>query len=279
MLLKDRFDLSGEVVAVTGGSGVLMSGIAEALAECGAAVAIIGRRAEPCERVACRITEKGGRAIAAPADCTDVLSVEACRDRIVRAFGPVTLLVNGAGGNSPRAVTDIEYASEAGEGKTFFDITPEGTDFVFDANMLTAFVCARVFCKDMAAAHRGNVINISSMGAFLPLTKTPVYCAAKAGISNFTRWLAVHFASVGIRVNAIAPGFFSAEQNRKLLYNADGTPAPRTKKILGHTPMGRFGEPEDLYGTLLWLADGSLSGFVTGVTVAVDGGFSAYGGV
>ena len=278
MLLKDRFDLSDEIVAVTGGSGVLMSGMAEALAMCGARVAIISRNADSCERAASRIREKGGVAIAAPADCTDARSVEICRDFIADKLGTVTLLVNGAGGNSPLATTDIEFASD-GEGKTFFDITPEGADFVFNVNMLTAFVCCKVFCKDMAAAKRGNVINISSMGAFLPLTKTPVYCASKAGLSNFTRWLAVHFASVGIRVNAIAPGFFAAEQNKALLYNADGTPAPRTQKILGHTPMSRFGEPEDLYGTLLWLADKSLSGFVTGITVAVDGGFSAYGGV
>ncbi len=279
MSYKNRFDLSGEVAAVTGGSGVLMSGMAETLADCGARVAIISRNADSCERVASRIRSKGGNAIAAPADCTDKASVENCARLIAKEYGKVTLLINGAGGNSPLATTEREFAADAASGKSFFDISAEGADFVFDLNMRTAFICAQVFCKDMATAGYGNVINISSMGAFLPLTKTPVYCAAKAGISNFTRWLAVHFAPVGVRVNAIAPGFFAAEQNKALLYGEDGQPTPRTAKILAHTPVGRFGEPEDLYGTLLWLADKELSGFVTGVTIAVDGGFSAYGGV
>lgn len=190
------------------------------------------------------------------------------------------MLINGAGGNNPKATTDNEFMTKDTKGvKTFFDLDKEGFDFVFDLNITTAILCTQVFAKDMADKQRGNIINISSMNAFRPLTKIPAYSAAKSGINNLTEWLAVHFAPCNVRVNGIAPGFFSTNQNKALLFNEDGTPTARTGKILGHTPMGRFGETSDLIGTLLFLASAKASGFITGVIIPVDGGFNAYSGV
>lgn len=280
MSVPFQVDLSEEVIAITGAGGVLMSSFAKALAECGAAVGIIDRNADACEAVTREIVNAGGRAVAAPADCLKKSDIENAKATIEKAFGKVTSLVNGAGGNSPKCTTDNETAAEAtAESTSFFDLDEAGFKFVFDLNILSAVLCSQVFVKDMAAAGKGNIINVSSMNAYRPLTKIPAYSAAKAGVSNFTQWLAVHFASSGVRANAIAPGFFSTKQNAKLLFHDDGTPTARTAKILAHTPMGRFGETDDLIGTLLWLADSRASGFVTGILVPVDGGFSAYSGV
>lgn len=279
--LPFRPELSREVVAITGAGGVLMSGFAKALAACGAAIGVIDLNEENCARVAEEINSAGGRAVPAPANCLDKNAVIRAKDAIENAFGPVTMLINGAGGNNAKAQTDIEtMTKDVPEGaKTFFDLDENGFKFVFDLNILTAVLCSQVFAEGMVKAGRGNIINISSMNAYRPLTKIPAYSAAKAGVSNLTQWLAVHFAPSGIRCNAIAPGFFSTKQNAALLFNADGTPTARTDKILAGTPMKRFGVPDDLAGTLLWLASEEASGFVTGIVVPVDGGFSAYSGV
>lgn len=278
MKLPFNVDLKDEVVAITGGGGVLMSEFAKALAANGAKVAILDINAEAAQKIA---DEIGENAIAVGCNCLKKESIEEARDAIHAKFGKVTYLINGAGGNNPRATTDNEYMTPdlAKEMKSFFDLSAEGLQFVFDLNIITAFLVTQVFAQDMIDLGRGNIINISSMNAFRPLTKIPAYSAAKAGISNFTQWLAVHFAPVNIRVNAIAPGFFVTNQNRGLLFTADGQPTARTNKILSHTPMNRFGETEDLLGTLLWLSDSKASGFVTGVIIPVDGGFAAYSGV
>lgn len=278
MKLPFQIDLTGKVAAVTGAGGVLMSAFAEALAECGAKVALLDINEEAAKAVAEKI---GANAIAVPTNCLDKQSIENAYATITETFGKVDLLINGAGGNSPRATSDNETMTPDlldTDTKTFFDLDESGLKFVFDLNITSAFLVTQVFAKDMVKTG-GNIINISSMNAFRPLTKIPAYSAAKAGISNFTQWLAVHFAPCGIRVNAIAPGFFVTNQNRALLFREDGTPTPRTNKILTATPQKRFGEVDDLLGTLLWLADDNASGFVTGTVIPVDGGFNAYSGV
>lgn len=283
------FDLSGKVAVVTGGGGVLCSGFSKTLAAAGAKVAVCDLRLEAAEAVAAEIRAEGGDAKAFAMNVLDVESVRAARDQIVEAFGSVNLLLNGAGGNNPKGSTtrdnltpeEVEELEKNGtiEGvKTFFDLDPEGISFVFNLNFLGTLIPTQVFARDMAKTG-GNIINVSSMNSFRPLTRIPAYSGAKAAISNFTMWLAVHFAPVNIRVNAIAPGFFLTNQNRGLLLNEDGSLSPRSEKILGHTPMKRFGTPEDLDGTLLWLADDRFSAFVDGVVVPVDGGFAAYSGV
>jgi len=276
MKLPYRIDLSDKVVVVTGAGGVLMSEFARALADCGAKVALLDINEKAAQEIAASI---GENAIAIGTNCLDKGSIEAARDIIHEKFGKVNFLINGAGGNNPRATTDNEYMTPDLEGaKTFFDLEESGLKFVFDLNITSAFLVTQVFATDMIKTG-GNIINISSMNAFTPLTKIPAYSAAKAGISNFTQWLAVHFAPCGIRCNAIAPGFFATNQNRALLFNEDGTPTARTGKILAGTPQKKFGEVSDLLGTLLWLASDEASGFVTGVVVPVDGGFNAYSGV
>ena len=276
MKLPFQIDLSGKVAAVTGAGGVLMSEFARALAACGAKVALLDINEEAAKSVAESIGES---AVAIPTNCLSKESIVAAHDTIVEKLGPVDILINGAGGNNPRATCDNEYMTPETEVlKSFFDLDESGLKFVFDLNITSAFLVTQVFAEDMVK-RGGNIINISSMNAFRPLTKIPAYSAAKAGISNFTQWLAVHFAPCNIRVNAIAPGFFVTNQNRGLLFNEDGTPTPRTDKILAGTPQKRFGEVSDLIGTLLWLADEASSGFVTGVIVPVDGGFNAYSGV
>ena len=276
MMLPYRIDLGGKVAVVTGAGGVLMSDILVALAACGAKVALLDINEEAAKAVAAEI---GGNALAIATNCLDKQSILAARDQIHARFGKVNFLINGAGGNNPRATCDNEVMTPDTENlKSFFDLEESGLKFVFDLNITSAFLVTQVFAEDMVQTG-GNIINISSMNAFRPLTKIPAYSAAKAGISNFTQWLAVHFAPCGIRVNAIAPGFFVTNQNRDLLYNKDGTPTARTGKILGSTPQKRFGEVSDLLGTLLWLASDEASGFVTGVVVPVDGGFNAYSGV
>jgi len=280
-----RIDLSDQVALVTGGGGVLCSTFAVALADCGAKVAVLDLRSEASEKVAAAIRAAGGAAIGVAANVLEKDSLETARAAVEKAFGPVTLLVNGAGGNHPKGTTSREYLlpedlehTVAGI-TTFYDLDPKGVEFVFNLNFLGTLLPTQVFTRHMAQAGRGTVINVSSMNAFTPLTKIPAYSAAKAAVSNFTQWLAVHFSKVGIRVNAIAPGFFLTDQNRALLTHPDGSLAPRGSTIMAHTPMGRFGQPEDLVGTLLWLASEAASGFVTGTVIPVDGGFSAFSGV
>ena len=276
MKLPFKVDLSGKVVAVTGAGGVICSEFARALAECGAKVALLDINGEAAKKVA---DEIGENALAVKCNCLVKSDLERAKEEINAAFGAVNFLINGAGGNNPKATTDNEYMTPDTKGiKDFFALEESGLKFVFDLNIITAFLATQVFAADMVKTG-GNIINISSMNAFTPLTKIPAYSAAKAGISNFTEWLAVHFAPCGIRCNAIAPGFFVTNQNRGLLFNADGTPTARTGKILAATPMKKFGEISDLVGCLLWLADDSASGFVTGAVIPVDGGFSAYSGV
>ena len=248
-----------------------------ALAACGARVALLDINAEAAEAVAASI---GENAVSIPTDCLSKADIQSAADTVHEKLGKVSILINGAGGNNPRATCDNEVmTSDVPDSvKSFFDLDESGLKFVFDLNITSAFLVTQVFAQDMIG-EGGNILNISSMNAFRPLTKIPAYSAAKAGVSNFTEWLAVHFAPCGIRVNAIAPGFFVTNQNRSLLYTADGQPTARTGKILAATPQGRFGKVEDLLGTLLWLMSDEASGFVTGVVVPVDGGFNAYSGV
>lgn len=275
-MIPFRVDLSDKVVAVTGAGGVICSAFAKALVECGAKVALLDINEEAVKAVAAEIGES---ALAVPCNCLDKASIEAAKAAVNGKWGAVNFLINGAGGNNPRATCDNEtMAPDTEVAKDFFGIDESGFKFVFDLNITSAFLVTQVFAKDMVQTG-GNIINISSMNAFRPLTKIPAYSAAKAGISNFTEWLAVHFAPCGIRCNAIAPGFFVTNQNRALLFNENGEPTPRTNKILNATPMKRFGEIDDLLGALLWLSDDKASGFVTGTVIPVDGGFSAYSGV
>ncbi len=276
MKLPFKVDLSDKIIAVTGAGGVICGEFARALAACGAKVALLDINFDAAKKIA---DEIGDNAIAVRCDCLNKDSIIAAKENIEEAFGKVNFLINGAGGNNPRATTDNETMTADTQGvKDFFKLEESGIKFVFDLNITTAFLVTQVFAEDMVRTG-GNIINISSMNAFRPLTKIPAYSAAKAGISNFTQWLAVHFAPCNIRVNAIAPGFFVTNQNRALLYNEDGTPTARTGKILAATPMKKFGEIDDLLGALLWLADDTASGFVTGTVIPVDGGFAAYSGV
>lgn len=277
MKLPFEIDLNNKVAAITGAGGVLMSEFARALANCGAKVALLDINAEAVAKVA---EEIGENALAVPCNCLDKNSIAAAYETVKTKLGSVDILINGAGGNNPRATCDNETMTPdlPDEVKSFFDLEESGLKFVFDLNITSAFLVTQVFAKDMVK-NGGNIINISSMNAFRPLTKIPAYSAAKAGISNFTQWLAVHFAPCNVRVNAIAPGFFVTNQNRALLFDAEGNPTARTQKILAATPQKRFGEVSDLIGTLLWLTNDEASGFVTGVIVPVDGGFSAYSGV
>ena len=276
MKLPYSIDLSDKVVVVTGGGGILMAEFGRALAECGAKVALLDINEKAAQEVAASI---GENAIGIGTNCLVKESIIAARDIIHEKWGKVNFLINGAGGNNPRASSDNEYMTPDTEGcKTFFDLEESGLKFVFDLNITSAFLVTQVFAEDMVQTG-GNIINISSMNAFRPLTKIPAYSAAKAGISNFTQWLAVHFAPCNIRVNGIAPGFFVTNQNRGLLFDENGQPTPRAGKIIRATPMGRFGEAEELLGTLMWITDPEKAGFVTGVVVPVDGGFSAYSGV
>ncbi len=280
-----NIDLKNKVAVVTGGGGILCSSMAAALAECGAKVAILDLRLENAQKAAEAIKKNGGEAIGIAANVLEKESLLAAHQAVKDAYGPCDILINGAGGNHPKGTTSCEFATKAdAEGSTegkisFFDLDPAGVGFVFNLNFIGTLLPTQVFARDMALNGHGIIINISSMNAFRPLTKIPAYSGAKAAVSNFTQWLATHMSKVGIRVNAIAPGFFLTDQNRTLLTNADGSLTARGNTILTHTPMGRFGTPEDLLGTLLWLADDKASGFVNGAVIPVDGGFAAFSGV
>lgn len=277
MKLPFKVDLTEKIVAITGAGGVICGEFARTLAACGAKAALLDIDFDAAKVIA---DEIGDNAIAVRCDCLDKESIIAAKENIEEAFGKVNFLINGAGGNNPRATCDNETMSPDtdAEIKNFFRLEEKGIRFVFDLNITTAFLVTQVFAEDMIKTG-GNIINISSMNAFRPLTKIPAYSAAKAGVSNLTQWLAVHFAPCNIRVNAIAPGFFVTKQNRDLLFDKEGKPTARTAKILAATPMKRFGEISDLNGALLWLADDAASGFVTGTVIPVDGGFAAYSGV
>lgn len=274
-------DLKNKVIVVTGAGGVLCSMMAKSLAMAGAKVALLDRSDKAKEYVN-EIEANGGIAKAYIADVLKKESLALCHAEVLKDFGKCDILINGAGGNNPMATTDKEYY-ELGdldaETKSFFDLTEDGVSFVFNLNFLGTLLPTQEFAKDMIGRKGCSILNISSMNAFTPLTKIPAYSGAKAAISNFTQWLAVHFSKVGIRVNAIAPGFFSTAQNKKLLWNDDGSPTARTGKILSATPMGRFGETEELLGSVLFLLSNEAAGFITGVVLPIDGGFSAYSGV
>lgn len=277
--------LKGKVAVITGAGGVLCSGFAKTLAKQGVKVAVLDLREEAAQAVADEITAEGGTAIAVACNVLERESMDAARAVVNEKLGPCDILLNGAGGNNPKGTTskdtlemaDLENKSD--DVKTFFDMEAKGIEFVFNLNFLGTLIPTQAFAKDMIGRKGACIINISSMNAYRPLTRIPAYSAAKAGIKNFTEWMSVHFADVGLRVNAIAPGFFSTAQNKALLYNEDGSLSARSNKIISHTPMRRFGIPEDLTGTLLFLCDENYSGFITGSTINVDGGFLAYSGV
>jgi len=283
MNIPFNIDLEGKTVVVTGGGGILCGAFAKALAKCGAKVAVLDLAKDKADKVAEEINNAGGIAIGVGANVLEQESLEAARALVNKEFGPCDILINGAGGNHPKGTTTKEYLYkedlESKEGIiTFFDLDPKGIEFVFNLNFLGTLLPTQAFAKDMIDKS-AVIINVSSMNAFSPLTKIPAYSGAKAAVSNFTQWLAVHMSKVGIRVNAIAPGFFITDQNRALLKNPDGSFTERSNKILNMTPMGRFGQDEELIGTLLWLVSNEASSFVNGVVIPVDGGFSAYSGV
>ncbi len=274
--------LQNKVAVVTGGAGVLGSAFAKELARAGAKVAIMNRTAEKAQTVVDAIRAAGGEAIAVPCNVLDQAAVEKAAAVVKEKLGPCDILLNAAGGNHPSGVSAKEFFQPEVENPlqgTFFELKAEGFQSVFELNFMGTFIPTQVFAVQMLGRPGTTVINVSSMSAYHPLTKVAAYSAAKAAINNITEWMAVHLASAGIRVNAIAPGFFLTDQNRALLTNPDGSLTPRADKIITHTPMKRFGVPQDLLGTLLWLADENVSGFVTGVVVPVDGGFNAYAGV
>lgn len=274
-------DLTGKVCVVTGAGGAICGMFAKTLARAGGKVAVLDLNEQAAQQVADEINAEGGIAKAYKANVLEKENLEAVHQQVLADLGPCDVLINGAGGNNPRATTDNEFHFEAKdiEGcKTFFDLDKAGVEFVFALNWLGTLLPTQVFAVDMIDRD-GNILNIASMNAYTPLTKIPAYSGAKAAIVNFTEWLATYFAKSGIRVNAIAPGFFVGNQNRRLLFNEDGTPTARTAKILAGTPMGRFGELNELEGAVLFLLNNAAAGFITGVCIPIDGGYAAYSGV
>lgn len=281
--LPFEVDLSGKVAVVTGAGGVLCSVFAQALAQCGAKVALLDLNEAAANRVAEDLRNQGFTAQGYACNVLDKANCLAVREQIHQDLGTCDILLNGAGGNNPRATTDKEIYEEGDidreDIKTFFNLQPDGVEFVFQLNFLGTLIPTQVFAPDMLGKEDVSILNISSMNAYTPLTKIPAYSGAKAAVSNFTQWLAVHFAQAGIRVNAIAPGFLVSNQNRSLLFNEDGSPTARTGKIMAGTPMRRFGSPEELVGGVLFLLSKPAAGFITGVVLPIDGGFNAYSGV
>lgn len=280
MELPFKIDLKGQTAVVTGGSGVIGGMFARALGECGAKVAVLGRKKENGEAVVKDIIDAGGEAQSFACDVCDKASVIAARDEILKAFGHINILINCAGGTMKAALIPQDQYADAKEGdETFFTRDMEEIHRELDLNLYGTMLPTQVFGECLMGQENANIINISSMGAYYPLTRLPGYSSAKAGITNFTEWAATYFARSGVRVNAIAPGFFTTTQNRHLQYNEDGTPTARTHKILAATPMGTFGQPADLIGGLLYLVSPKGSSFVTGTVLPIDGGFHAYEGV
>jgi NAD(P)-dependent dehydrogenase (short-subunit alcohol dehydrogenase family) len=274
--------INNKIAVITGAGGVLCSSFAKCLAKEGAKVMLLDINKESADIVAKEIVAEGGIAEAFCCNVLDKSSIKSVHNEILEKYGMVNILINGAGGNNPRATLNKEYYEEGDENlediKTFFNLEKEDFSFVFDLNLMGTLLPSQEFSRDMLG-NDGVIINVSSMNAFKPLTKIPAYSSAKSAVSNFTEWLSVYFAEAKIRVNAIAPGFFVTKQNKDLLFDKNGNPTPRTEKILRATPMGRFGKPEELNGTLLFLIDNEKSSFVTGVVIPVDGGFNAYSGV
>lgn len=275
-----HIDYSNKVVVVTGAGGLICGAMTRAFAQSGAKVAALDLNEEAVTKLADELTAEGFVCKGYKANVLDGELLEAVHQQVLTDLGPCDILVNGAGGNNPRATTDNEYQHEAKEGgKSFFDLNAEGVDFVFKLNFQGTLIPTQIFAKDMVEKKKGCILNISSMNAYTPLTKIPAYSAAKAGISNFTQWLATHFAGTGIRCNAIAPGFLVSAQNYKLLFNEDGTPTARSGKILGGTPMNRYLDASELLGATLFLCDDRAASAITGIVLPIDGGFSAYSGV
>ena len=278
-------NLKGRVAVVTGGGGVLCGDFAKALARQGVKVAVLDLNEAAAQKVADEITAEGGTAIAVGCNVLEPESMENARAVINEKLGTCDILLNGAGGNNPKGTTTketleaVDLVEKDENIKTFFDLDPQGISFVFNLNFLGTLIPTQIFARDMAQKENTCIVMVTTMNAYRPLTKIPAYSAAKAAVKNFTEFMAVHFAEVGIRVNAIAPGFFSTNQNKTLLWNEDGTPTARTGKILAATPMKRFGEARELEGSLLFLCDEDYSSFITGTTIIVDGGFNAYSGV
>lgn len=280
MNLPLNIDFSGKVVVITGAGGVLCGTMVRAFAQAGAKVAALDLNEEAVKKLADECKANGYICEGYKANVLEADVLEQVHAQILDDFGPCDILINGAGGNNPRATTDNEYHHEASDSqKTFFDLDTDGVDFVFKLNFQGTLIPTQIFAKDMAERKAGCILNISSMNAYIPLTKIPAYSAAKAGISNFTQWLATHFAGTGIRCNAIAPGFLISNQNRALLFQEDGTPTARAHKILSGTPMGRFVEGEELLGGVFFLCDEKAASAVTGVVLPIDAGFAAYSGV
>ncbi|MDK9560829.1 SDR family oxidoreductase [Gallibacterium anatis] len=281
MNISKNHNFKDKVIVISGAGGVLCAFLAKELAKTQAKIALLDINLDAANKVADEITQQGGIAKAYKTNVLDLESIQQTRNIIAEDFGTCDILINGAGGNNPKATTDNEFHQPdlPEHTKTFFDLDKSGIEFVFNLNYLGTLLPTQVFAKDMIGKQGANIVNISSMNAFTPLTKIPAYSGAKAAISNFTQWLAVYFSKVGIRCNAIAPGFLVSNQNRTLLFDENGNPTARANKILTNTPMARFGEPEELLGALLFLIDSQYSSFVNGVIIPVDGGFSAYSGV
>ena len=280
MNLPLNIDYTGKVVVVTGAGGLICGAMARAFAQSGAKVACLDLNEDAVKNLAAELKAEGFIAEGYKANVLEPEALEAVHQQVLRELGPCDILVNGAGGNNPRATTDNEYQHEAKEGsKSFFDLEASGVDFVFKLNFQGTLLPTQAFAKDMVEKKSGVILNISSMNAYTPLTKIPAYSAAKAGISNFTQWLATHFAGTGIRCNAIAPGFLVSAQNKALLFNEDGTPTARSAKILNGTPTARFVDAEELIGATLFLCDDKAASAITGVVLPIDCGFAAYSGV